>query len=327
MKPLRDMQLDAVLSDIRAHAGPTGADRRRISDALRASLGAEAVPHGIDALAARGAGEPLGSPTTPGATTDGATGNVALLADAPSATVATPSGGSSAGAPQPVAGVAGVAHRGFWVGAVIGSGMVMGALGLIVGYGWGRAERLGPPPAAPFAAPAPARGAPSEAALSELAPAIVPRGPEHGAAAGAVARAPSPRPAGATSPKPRAPSSGTGEQRAAANAPAPPTASTPTGNDATAPRGSLSFSEAVERLRKANLALAADKPSLALLQLAELDRGAGEALREEREVTRILAHCALGHTSEARRIARQYRFDEAGSIYARRIARSCADRR
>lgn len=326
MKPLRDIQLDEVLSDVRAQAGPTGADRRRISDALRASLGAEAVPHGIEALAARGAGEPLGSPTTPGAVTDGVAGNVGL-ADTPGAAVARPSGAYSAGAPQPLAGVARVARRGFWVGAVIGSGMVMGALGLIVGYGWGRAERLGPPPAAPFAAPTPTRGAASEAAPSELAPTIVPRGAEHGAAVGAVAPAPSPRPAGATPAKPRAPSSGSGEQRAASDAPVRPTTSTPTGNEATSARGSLSFSEVVERLRKANLALGAGNPSLALLQLAELDRGAGEALREEREVTRILAHCALGHTSEARRIARQYRFDEAGSIYARRIARSCADRR
>jgi hypothetical protein len=89
------------------------------------------------------------------------------------------------------------------------------------------------------------------------------------------------------------------------------------------PAAELSFAQVVERLRKANLALREGRPSLALLQLAELDRAAGGALREEREVTRLLARCALGDSEGARRSLRQLGAAAEQSIYAQRLKNSC----
>lgn len=83
------------------------------------------------------------------------------------------------------------------------------------------------------------------------------------------------------------------------------------------------FAEVLERLHRANLALRRGQASLALIQLAELDRRAGEVLREEREVTRVLALCASGETQAARRAAAPLRASSAGSIYAHRLETSC----
>jgi hypothetical protein len=80
----------------------------------------------------------------------------------------------------------------------------------------------------------------------------------------------------------------------------------------------------VERLRRAHRALADGRASLALLQLEELERFAGDTLREEREVTRILALCALGEVAGARQAATRLLASRENSIYAHRLEQSCA---
>jgi hypothetical protein len=59
-------------------------------------------------------------------------------------------------------------------------------------------------------------------------------------------------------------------------------------------------------------------------QLAELERGAGEVLREEREATRALSLCAIGDTAGARRVAAPLLSGGASSIYGPRLDASCA---
>jgi hypothetical protein len=85
-----------------------------------------------------------------------------------------------------------------------------------------------------------------------------------------------------------------------------------------------SFSEVIERLRRANLALGRGQASLALMLLAEIDRHAGATLREERDVTRVLTLCALGEEAAARQIAEPLLAGGSGSIYTRRLEQSCA---
>jgi hypothetical protein len=69
-----------------------------------------------------------------------------------------------------------------------------------------------------------------------------------------------------------------------------------------------------------------EQATLTLIQLSELDRLAGETLREEREVTRVLALCAVGDEVGASSAADKLRAGEQSAIYARRIASSCAGR-
>lgn len=80
----------------------------------------------------------------------------------------------------------------------------------------------------------------------------------------------------------------------------------------------------LERLRRAHVALRQGQASLALIQLAELDRSAGDVLREEREVTRVLALCAAGDTAAAQRAAEPLQRGSERSIYATRLDASCA---
>jgi hypothetical protein len=95
----------------------------------------------------------------------------------------------------------------------------------------------------------------------------------------------------------------------------------------TSPRESLGFAAVVERLRKANQELNQGRAPLAMIQLAELDRLAGSILEEERAVTRILVLCALGEEAEARSAAQALGTAADGSIYAQRVADSCAGAR
>ena len=83
------------------------------------------------------------------------------------------------------------------------------------------------------------------------------------------------------------------------------------------------FAEVLERLHRANLALRRGQASLVLIQLAELDRRAGEVLREEREVTRVLALCANGEAQAAKGAAAPLLTGSARSIYAHRLETSC----
>jgi hypothetical protein len=58
--------------------------------------------------------------------------------------------------------------------------------------------------------------------------------------------------------------------------------------------------------------------------LDELDAGFPRSLlAEERQVSRVLGHCALGETEQARRTAAGLLGSNARSIYARRLERSC----
>jgi hypothetical protein len=84
------------------------------------------------------------------------------------------------------------------------------------------------------------------------------------------------------------------------------------------------FSEVLERLRRAHLALGQGRASLVLVQLAELDRHAGATLLEERAMTRVLTLCALGEDAAARQAAEPLLIGAARSIYSQRLEQSCA---
>jgi hypothetical protein len=85
----------------------------------------------------------------------------------------------------------------------------------------------------------------------------------------------------------------------------------------------LSFREVLEQLRRARRQLDSGQPTASLILLSELDRGAGEILREEREVTRVLSLCGAGQNEAARRAAALLSSASPRSIYAMRLARSC----
>jgi hypothetical protein len=85
----------------------------------------------------------------------------------------------------------------------------------------------------------------------------------------------------------------------------------------------MSFRQVLEQLRRARRLLDGGQATLSLLLLAELDRGAGELLREEREATRVLALCAAGEVEAARRSAAQLSETSPHSIYAPRLGDSC----
>lgn len=85
----------------------------------------------------------------------------------------------------------------------------------------------------------------------------------------------------------------------------------------------MSFRQVLEQLRRARRSLEGGQATLTLLLLDELDRGAGELLREEREATRVLALCAAGEVAAARRAAAQLSDASPRSIYAMRLGESC----
>jgi hypothetical protein len=86
-----------------------------------------------------------------------------------------------------------------------------------------------------------------------------------------------------------------------------------------------SFLDAVRLLRRARSALSKGEPGLALALLDELDaRFPRTLLNEERGATRVLALCAHGRAAEAERLARSLFARHPRSIYAPRIAQSCA---
>jgi hypothetical protein len=85
----------------------------------------------------------------------------------------------------------------------------------------------------------------------------------------------------------------------------------------------MSFRQALEQLRRARRLLEGNQATLTLVLLDELDREAGELLREEREATRVLAFCAVGDVAAARRAAAQLSKASPRSIYAMRLGDSC----
>jgi hypothetical protein len=101
----------------------------------------------------------------------------------------------------------------------------------------------------------------------------------------------------------------------AANPPAP---SAPSVRD---PR----FLEAVRLVQRAQRAVESGAPSTALTLLDDLDaRFPAAMLNEERLATRVLALCASGAVARAKRVAAELGVRNPSSIYAARIAQSCA---
>jgi hypothetical protein len=84
------------------------------------------------------------------------------------------------------------------------------------------------------------------------------------------------------------------------------------------------FFEAVRLLQRAQRALDAGEPSLALALLAELDeRFPRDLLSEERDAARVVGLCKSGDTQGASRLAQELASMSPSSIYAARITRSC----
>jgi hypothetical protein len=173
----------------------------------------------------------------------------------------------------------------------------MGALGLVVGYGLGARDR--------------------DASHTSEAPGSVATEPTFRPAPAARARSGDPGPRGSEEAAPRAASTASHPATAPNE---PPTATLPVAAaERPTPSGSPErrrsaaaaadgrFAEIVEKLRSANRALVAGRAALALLQLDELERFAGATLREEREMTRVLALCALQDVTGAGRAATRLR--------------------
>ena len=95
---------------------------------------------------------------------------------------------------------------------------------------------------------------------------------------------------------------------------------------AVAPLGSSStLREEATLLERAQRALAANSPGLALAILDEhARRFPSGALREEREAASVLALCGLGRVSEARSLARAFVTAAPHSVLVPRLDRSCA---
>lgn len=99
-----------------------------------------------------------------------------------------------------------------------------------------------------------------------------------------------------------------------------------TSPSAPSPRASAStLSEEATLLQRAQSALAAKNPELALAVLAEHERRfAAGALAEERRAAKVLALCALGRVDEARALARAFVNAAPRSVLVPRLEHSCA---
>jgi hypothetical protein len=299
-----------VLEETNRVSAPSAADRERITEALRARLGAVVLPEGF---------VPVASGAVAGA----------------SRTSAVSSGNpASNGSPVPVARANGSGSaaraglgRGGWLIVVVATGVVAGALGFVLGHGM--AERGAAIDGAGAVATASVRAPVLESAPDDSAPSG--SEPMRAGRSGANAR----EEGASTASEEEAEREGS-RRRTLAHERVPPVqrgapieraerpaASERRGSPAPEARG-LSFAEVLERVQRANVALRQGRAALALIQLAELDRGAGEVLREEREVTRALSLCAIGDTAGARRAAAALLSGTASSIYAPRLDASCA---
>jgi len=332
----REMQ--RAFDEMNRRAGPSGADRERITGALRARLGASVVPEGfvpqgaVPDAGAMGRGGAGGSASGPG-TSGPATGGPP----------ATGGGVHAGGALRSGLG------RGGWLGVVAGTGVVAGAFGFMLGYGM--AQREGMAQHEPGAATAGAvlvdsvgLSAPDRSQEAANAAKVSSAAEPSNAAPdpNPASSAPDPNPA-SSAPQPLAASAprdasgareGDGQGaptdrpgRAAAHGAAlavqrPSRAEGPVASDVASHQ--LSFAEVLERLQRANVALRRGQAPLALIRLAEIDRSGGDILREERDVTRVLALCAIGDEAGARRVAGPLLAGAASSIYAPRLAASCA---
>jgi hypothetical protein len=98
----------------------------------------------------------------------------------------------------------------------------------------------------------------------------------------------------------------------------PPTQSPP-------PAQSPPVHEELSTVHRAQQALASGDPKQALELMDGLSDGKpGGSLLVERELTRVLALCALGREAEARAVAERVLELPGGAAYQARLARSCA---
>jgi hypothetical protein len=335
MKRAIDREMESLFAESVRLSTPGKDDRRRISAALRARLGADVVDGG-------------------GPGTDGASGgSLSTGLVAPLAAGSSGRGLGAALAPEAARGVGGALSRSGWIKIVIAASIASGALGFLLGASLHRPEPAfaSSPPSTTGAAASTRLDAPLALEQERRVTEANPRPGAHGLlttelrAARALAAAPGAGDTvagvdpealqGPADPPPvrrtpvRSAARTTPPQRADLGAEAAPAGGTPSGGTPSraapaAPASAWSFSEILERLRRANLALARGQTSLALVHLAELDRHAGEALREERDVTRVLALCALGEQQAAERAASELLSRNASSIYSGRIEQSCA---
>src|SRR5690606_39294121 len=89
--------------------------------------------------------------------------------------------------------------------------------------------------------------------------------------------------------------------------------------------GAPGFLGVVRILQRAQRSLERGAAPTALQLLDELDaRFPAAVLNEERLATRVLALCGVGATDRARRVAAELSAGNRSSIYAARIAQSCA---
>lgn len=283
--PAREEAALRVLEETTRLAAPSAADRERITEALRERLGAVVLPEGF---------------VPAGGAVAGSSGSAVPAA--------RPNGSGSAGRAS--------LGRSGWLSVVGATGVVAGALGFVLGHGMAerdrsaaidRAEAVAATSAQALLEPAPdtASSAPDTASSASMAPEAEAETEESRPRTLASERA---APVRRRAPLERAERAAAAERR---------------GSTAPEARG-LSFAEVLERVQRANVALRQEQAALALIQLAELDRGAGEVLHEEREVTRVLALCAIGDTAGARRAAAPLLSGKASSIYAPRLDASCA---
>jgi hypothetical protein len=293
--PDPDPEVERLFASARDLAEPNAENRRRVSRALRAAL----PELSGSMLAGRGLGSSRAEPPS-------GTDRSSIVASGPSF--------SSRVVRWPSA-------------ALLLGGVLLGALGFWLGHGVGytagvdaarqpeagatRGE-LAPPDLLPIA---PAAGA--EQTSRRGAPDDVERSTPQGVPAEAVppmSVAPVSRPPGKNSKVTRAARAtrdGSSTARASAVVPVDGTAQSP------------SFRQVLEQLRRAQQQLRNGQATMSLLVLSELDRGAGELLREERETTRVLALCAAGEHAAAREAAARIEQATPQSIYGMRLAASC----
>jgi len=288
-----------VLAEARRFTTPRDEDRARATQALEALLGAEVV-----------GGVPPNGSVTP---------------------IEGPGPASPGVMPRAAAASRASARRALVLrpGSALSAGVVLVGLGVAIGYGIGAgAPRVRDTPS--VASPDPLAPGPLRNGSLATPPAAAPPAATPPAAVAPTAVPPAKPSQNTLPPQASAPSDtslpGAGAARSGASRPPPAPAQLrrpPRAATHAAPAEPLTLREVLKRLQRAHAALEAGRAALALIELAELDRSGSALLREEREVTRVLALCAAGDTEGARAAARAL---SAGpdSIYARRLESSCA---
>jgi hypothetical protein len=282
-----DPEIEGLLRAAREWADPLPENRERVSRALGAALPVAQAALGPSALPATGA------PHAAAPQSSGAAGSVSAQAKPGTSAVAA-----------------------LRVGGLLVGGLLLGGLGFWLGhdlgYSKGVAQAL--------------REQLGQAAARELAPVAASSSsgaqPDPVAALRQTPASPAAEPRAASTPPRTTPTRkhalATGVERARARASASPSP------DSTGTSPALTFGQALEQLRRAQQQLRGGQAAMSLLVLSELDRVAGELLREEREATRVLALCAVGQEKDARTVARRLEQSSPGSIYAMRLSKSCA---